>query len=710
MCLLWFKLHTFLFQLINNFATIHSIISVMQKIMILVLMALLTVTCTTKQNETADSKRAGIDTASQDRVISTLKEKCGETDAMRLERGVRQAAQLWRESDGSAADFEKFCTENFITGEADLDKLFNKLERNFEIFNGYFHRMDILLKEPIELVGADPEPVDMMFGSYNVSAHLTDDFFNNKIAFITVLNFPFYTLEEKTKMGSDWNRKHWAFARMGDLFTSRVPADIILNLSKTLTAADAYITDYNMYMGTLVNGEGKALFPAGMKLISHWGIRDELKSNYAAENGLEKQRMIYQVMKRIIDQTIPQQVINKNDFTWDPYKNKIFRDGTEAVAIPESDRRYEVLLGNFHALKALDAYNPGYPTFIIRAFEQRMEIPQADIEKLFTGLVSSSRVKEVAAFIRERLGRPLEPFDIWYNGFKAAGNIPEEKLTALTSKKYPDKEAVRKDLPAILTKLGWAPLQANRIGSLITVDAARGSGHASGADMRNDLAHLRTRIVEGGMDYKGYNIAVHEFGHCVEQTITMNDVDYYMLNGVPNTAFTEAIAFLFQKRDLELLGIAQQDPLKEHLLALDNFWACYEIMGVSLVDMQVWKWMYDHPDATPSQLKETVISIAKVVWNKYYAEVLGGNDEPILAIYSHMIDNPLYLSNYPVGHLIDFQLEQFVNDKKMSDEVTRMLVQGRIIPQLWMKGAVGKEISIEPTIEAAGKALEAIDN
>jgi hypothetical protein len=207
------------------------------------------------------------------------------------------------------------------------------------------------------------------------------------------------------------------------------------------------------------------------------------------------------------------------------------------------------------------------------------------------------------------------------------------------------------------------------------------------------------------MDYKGYNIAVHELGHCVEQTISMNDVDYYMMNGVPNTAFTEAIAFLFQKRDLDLLGIPSADPLKENLLALDNFWSCYEIMGVSLLDMQVWKWMYAHPEATPGRLKEAVITIAGDIWNKYYAGVLGGRDEPLLAIYSHMIDNPLYLSNYPVGHLIDFQIEQYVSGKKMADEVTRMLVQGRIIPQLWMKGAVGKEISIEPTLEATREAL-----
>ncbi len=124
------------------------------------------------------------------------------------------------------------------------------------------------------------------------------------------------------------------------------------------------------------------------------------------------------------------------------------------------------------------------------------------------------------------------------------------------------------------------------------------------------------------MDYKGYNIAVHEFGHNVEQTISLHDVDYYSLNRVPNTSFTEALAFIFQKRDLELLGLSGGDPMKEHMNALANFWSCYEIMGVSLVDMEVWKWMYANPNATPEELKEAVITIAKDIWNKYYTPVL----------------------------------------------------------------------------------------
>ena len=194
----------------------------------------------------------------------------------------------------------------------------------------------------------------------------------------------------------------------------------------------------------------------------------------------------------------------------------------------------------------------------------------------------------------------------------------------------------------------------------------------------------------------------------MEQTISLYFVDYYMLQGVPNTAFTEALAFTFQKRDLELLGIANTDPNKEAMEALDIFWGAYEIMGVSLVDMAVWKWMYENPDATPAQLKETVIAKAKEVWNNYFAEAFGIIDSPILAIYSHMIDNPLYLSNYPVGHLIDFQLDGYLKGKNFADEVLRIYTLGNIIPQYWMNEAVGEEISIKPLLDATEEALKTI--
>ena len=215
----------------------------------------------------------------------------------------------------------------------------------------------------------------------------------------------------------------------------------------------------------------------------------------------------------------------------------------------------------------------------------------------------------------------------------------------------------------------------------------------------------RTRIGSDGMDYKGFNIGVHEFGHNVEQTISLHDVANYFLAGVPNTAFTEALAFTFQGKDLELLGIPlDSNENTDNLKTLDLFWNCYEIMGVSLVDIQVWQWMYEHPNADAYELKDAVIGIAKQVWNQYYAPIFKVKDEPILAIYSHAIIDPLYLSAYPIGHIIDFQLENFLKGKNMGEEVTRIYKLGRLEPNLWMQRAVGEKVSVQTLIHHTEKA------
>ena len=661
-----------------------------------------------KGNETMKQKNF-ISTKTVEKVSSALIDSLGQSAKFRVERGVKQVAALWVESDGNETEFTQFCRDNFVNDTTKLRTLYQRLEQNFETLNGYFHQIDVKLKEPIQLTGYESTPLDMLFGGYDVTAHLDEDLYTNKVAFITALNFPFYSLEEKTKLGETWTRQQWAYARMGDRFISRVPSADLQHLSQTLTDADSYISNYNIFMGQLVDDKGQKLFPADMQLITHWGLRDELKSDYADKvNGKTKQEMIYEVMKRIIDQSIPQEVINKGDYNWNPLTNKLSQNGKEITANPENNKRYEVLLNNFKANRRIDAYSPHYPDAISRNFDATMEIPLKDVENLFRSLLASPQVKDVAKLIQSRLGRELRPYDIWYNGFKAKGTISEDELTKITAAKYPNPKALEKDLSTILVKLGFKTDKAQQIASLVQVDPSLGAGHAWGAMMKGDKAHLRTRIGAKGMDYKGYNIAVHEFGHNTEQTITLNDVDYWMLNGVPNNAFTEAVAFMFQKRDLELLGIKNTNPDAEAYLALDNFWACYEIMGVALVDIAVWQWMYANPDATPAQLKDAVISEAQKVWNQYYAGILGGKDEPILGIYSHMIDYPLYLSYYPLGHLIDFQIEQQMKGKNFAEELQRMYTQGRIVPQIWMQRSVGNSISVEPTLKAVDEALKVV--
>jgi hypothetical protein len=660
--------------------------------------------CTKEESNKENMETSPISESITQELSDSLKSAYPNVDALRIEKGVQQAASLWRDSDGTKADFRKFVAENFISDAAERRLALKKLERNFEILNGYFHRMDVDLQEPLHLDMGKLHELDYKFGSYSASSHMKEDFYANKIAFYVALNFPAYSLEEKMELGGEWSREDWAAARAGDIFDSRIPADVLQAISLSTTESDTYISEYNIFMGHLITKNGDKLFPEDLKLISHWGLRDELKSHYG-ETSQDAQEMIYQVMLRIISQEIPQKVINSSDYEWNPYDNVLYKEGEKVEFEAEPFTRYEHLLNNFKAMKAVDPYTPLYPTYIDRAFSQTMEITQPEVEQLFRDFISSETVKDVAALISERLGRDLRPYDIRYDGFKARTGVSEDELDKITEKRFPDPAAFNAALPGYLKQLGWEEAKAESIASKIVVDPARGAGHAWGAEMRDDVSHLRTRIPESGMKYKGYNIAVHEFGHNVEQTITLHDVDHYFMHGVPNTAFTEAVAFMFQARDLDLLGMSSDNPQGEALATLDNFWSAYEIMGVSIVDMEVWKWMYEHPEATPEELADAVQEIAIEVWNMYYADVFGVADSPILGIYSHMIDAPLYLANYPLGHLIEFQMEAYMKDKAFSEVLTNALTQGRLIPQMWMKGAVGQELSGEPLIEATNKAL-----
>jgi len=657
--------------------------------------------------ETKPISKLSIQESTINQIVDSLKQKDGVKNIIRLEKGVKHAASLWRVEDGTSDDFATFCKTNYVVNDAERELLFDKVSINFESIFGHFNKISLDLRENVDLNNGPMLEIDKEFSAYSADAHLLTDFYTNKIAFIIALNFPYYTLGEKEKFDKSVTRKDWAMTRLGDIFVSRVPAELQQAATKAEADADIYISEYNIEMGKLRTNSGKQLFPEKMVLLSHWNLRDEIKANYGnKETGKDKQEMIYKVMERIINQDIPEKVINNPNLQWMPFSNKVFENGKEITCTAEPNKRYQQIINNFKAEKAIDAYNPEMNTFILRKFSGEMEIPQEEVEALFDTYLRSPQLAKIGAIIEKRLGRSLRPYDIWYDGFKARSAIPQEELNSKTTSRYPNPKAFKTDMPNMLVKLGWSKEKAQYLSDKIAVDPARGSGHAWGAQMKGEKAHLRTRIPENGMDYKGYNIAVHEFGHNIEQTISLYDVDHYLLNGVPNTAFTEALAFIFQSRDLQLLGINNLNPDQEQLNTLDAGWSLMEIMGVGMVDMKIWKWLYAHPESTSAELKAAVQLITTEVWNTYFSPIFGIKDEPILGIYSHIISNPLYLAAYSYGQIIEFQIEEYLNGKSFSNEIDRIYMQGRIIPQFWMEGAVGSKISVKPIMNKLDKAIK----
>ena len=667
--------------------------------------------------------------AAVERARSTLLARHGEAQRARIDRGLAQVTRYWQPADGPPAKLEELAVAQFVADDAGLATLLERFEVNLEELDGRFLQANRTISRNAVVDTGPQIPVDPLFAALDAGAHLNDDLFSSGLAFVALLNFPLTTLEERTGPGASWSRQRWAEARLtgrrGSLvgsadggISARVPASVRQRAAKAYADGQAYVAGYDLLVHHVVDGSGERLFPKGKRLLSHWNLRDEIKSWYGQPGGLARQRALLQAMERIVTQQIPRSAIASPLVDWNPFTNAVrpapadtIEGGASPVATAdparEPDTRYAVILENFRAARAADPFTPTAPTAIARKFQVDRELSEERVTGLLEEVLASPLVGRTGKLAAARLGRPLEPFDIWYAGFAPPGR-PEAELDRLTKARYPTAAAFQADIPRILVALGFAPERARWIAERIVVEPARGSGHAQQAATRDDKPRLRTRVGPGGMDYKGYNIAVHELGHNVEQVLSLHAIDHSLLSGVPFNAFTEALAFVFQDRNLELLGLPPAGEEARRMEAIQALWNTWEIAGVALVDLRTWKWLYAHPDATPAELREAVVGIAREVWNRWYAPVIGVRDSPVLAIYSHMVDEPLYLADYPIGHLVAAQLEErFHAAGTVGPEFERMTVYGSLPADLWMRNATGAPLSAAALLGSAGKALDA---
>jgi hypothetical protein len=75
-----------------------------------------------------------------------------------------------------------------------------------------------------------------------------------------------------------------------------------------------------------------------------------------------------------------------------------------------------------------------------------------------------------------------------------------------------------------------------------------------------------------------------------------------------------------------------------------------------------------------------------------------------------MIDSFLYLPDYPIGHMIAFQIEEQMDKSgNLGSEFERMATTGSVIPDLWMKKATGAPVGPEALLTATSRALKEIN-
>jgi hypothetical protein len=186
----------------------------------------------------------------------------GEEQRRRVQQGLDQIANVWRAEDGGRESFEAFVRRNFAGDEAAFEVMFARFEKLLEQLDG--HSLEILLafREQSDLDLGTILPYDEVFAAYDPFAHISDDFFANKLAFVVLLNFPITSLPRRLDVGESWSRAQWAQSRLADRYAKRVPAKVQQAVSVAGAAADQYIAEYNIFMHHLVTQDGERLFPA----------------------------------------------------------------------------------------------------------------------------------------------------------------------------------------------------------------------------------------------------------------------------------------------------------------------------------------------------------------------------------------------------------------------------------------------------------------
>src|SRR6478736_5670973 len=186
------------------------------------------------------------------RLEKELTAKYGEAERPRVERGLRQVAEFWRPADGDAAAFEEFARLQFAGDKKTLDALFDRMELAFETLDGHMLEIARDFRKQSDLDIGPIYAFDETFAGYDPSAHVTDDFFGNKLAFTVLLNFPLTTLPERLAQGDKWTRRQWAETRLAERFAKRIPASVNLEIAKAAGQAEQYISEYNIWMHHLV--------------------------------------------------------------------------------------------------------------------------------------------------------------------------------------------------------------------------------------------------------------------------------------------------------------------------------------------------------------------------------------------------------------------------------------------------------------------------
>jgi len=639
-----------------------------------------------------------LDTSTQDHTRALLQEKHGVKLAADIDRGVTAAARVWPGSSKTASGaFAAFCLEQYMPPGKARDQLLERLDEYLHVVSGSVGATSKVIRAGVDIADRPMLPAESVLSRFSAGNHLAEDYRDAHVSALVQLNF-----------GTDdtrplRTRKAWAARRLSRFGRTVIPARLGQKSVAVNAEVDQFISGYNLNLDRFRFGDPKVRFPKGTKLVSHWGLRDYMTSLNGQRDALPKQRAILDVMRRVVDGQVPREVLDDPSVEWDIPAKKIRNgSGDWRPARGQGALRWEKFRDVWKVTRAIDPHRVR-PNLIDTMFEEVREIPEKTVVGILEAILGSPHATRIGRYMRDQLGRDLEPFDIYYKAFHSSGP-GKSALPYDIRERYPDRDALQAAIPEILRKLGWSKTRAEWIASRIRVDNGRSAGHAWPPYADHDLQLLRVRVDERGCDEISFETFMHELGHCVEGVLSSYEMDYKQLWSVPNTAFSEGFAFTFEDQTDRVLGRRRQPRSDAETLV--RFWEPFEIAGPSLMEIRLFHWLYENENASAKAIQKKARQIGDEIWHRYYAPIFGDDGYGLMSVYSHIIWGDFYLAEYPMGYVIAYQVRKFLEEKNLAEETERMCGIGSIYPESWMKEAVGSKISVKPLLADTAKALD----
>ncbi|MCB0328628.1 MAG: hypothetical protein KDD70_03160 [Bdellovibrionales bacterium] len=610
-------------------------------------------------------------------------------------RGVEQVSLYWMRSDGTQEQRQQFCEDYYCRDAQSQREHFSRISKRLHEARAAFLKLERAYRLPLETSHAEFLAIDRLFAGYRLGVHLVEDLYVSKVAFAVLLNFPLFSLEEKLKFGSGWSSEEWARCRLADMVSVRIPRALLQSRLHQAVRAEEFVESLTV-SGKLFSEDDGSPVATG-KLRAHWDLRDQIIRGFRIGRGRATQAQLFTALELFAIGDLPhksaKELLRKAENS---------PKGSHQATLT---KRYKPLERVLRAEHIMAEHTLPAVSMLEREFEFRQEISISRLEKIALDILESPLCFRVADALSRRIGRSLEPYDLWNTAFRQ-----RPALSALAPRiTNRDVMSFGDNIEGLLTNLSFDDELARTLASKIVLQQGRADAHAVPGGGDPSKMYLRLPKTEDGTltQQMSYDL-LHELGHCVEYLISQDSVEYEPLRGSPNTSISEAFAFQFEQRALvALLGDSQE--LSYSISPLASFWECYESAGVALLELEVYRSIPRERAPSAELLGELFTVKAQEIWNKYYAPILGRENSPILACYTHLLYTPLYVPHYLIGQLLSFLIDSHLEGKDFGHELERMSSIGKLPFLIWVQKAIGAEFNPDPLFLEVDRVLSRFD-